>query len=157
MSEDSGWETVSEHTDEGDSERLESSTMDPGKDAPVAPTPASGNEGYVPEVDELTGFIKTMLDASPDAGLKTVANAIKAAHPTWAVGDKRLQKMLAEAKKPPPVEVLPLDLDADGRIAGIEGMDFSFRSFHGAFDLSDAEVLAKITADCKVAALSFSC
>jgi hypothetical protein len=112
-------------------------------------------QGIVPEAEDLTAFVAEQVSKNADAGLKTVAAAIKEAHPQWAVGEARLKKMLSEVKtggkkKEGPVEVQPLSLDADGRIAGIEGMDFAFRSFHDAFDFSDPEAMAKLVADCRV-------
>ena len=133
------------------------SKSEPSAAAAAAAAAGGGGQpqGIVPEAEDLIAFVAEQVSKNADAGLKTVAAAIKDAHPQWAVGEVRLKKMLSEVKtggkkKEGPVEVQPLSLDADGRIAGIEGMDFAFRSFHDAFDFSDPEAMAKLVADCRV-------
>lgn len=182
MSDDDSWETVSEHTVESGDEAVvwqveeiedDADNKEGGggggkkkkKDkkeeaAPESAAPGCGGQqpqGAVPSAEELAALVKEEVERSAEAGLKTVAAAIRAAHPDWTVGEARLRKVLSEVKgggaKPPlaPGDLKPLSLDQDGRIAGIQGMDFSFRSFHGAFDPSDAQVMAKLVADCHVA------
>lgn len=112
--------------------------------------------GVIPGAEDLAHFVSEIILQSPEFGLKRVAQALKEGKPMWTVGEKRLQKTISEVKTGSkeaklPVHVESVALDDDGRLSGSsEGLDFSFRSFHDAFDLSNEAIMSKLVADCKV-------